>query len=132
MSLSIKAISFMSLLIGIIVISLILYFVPHVKYMPQGIFLPDKENMKYPPAQYVSFMDTYPLFYHRMGIISIERHAEGSSIQAKNQVLEVAKRLAAKHGSNAIVVEAFGRSDPKGDEAGLAAYYFLGVAIYGF
>ncbi len=72
-----------------------------------------------------------PSSYKSLGLIRLVRHYNPkTSKQAEKEIIQAARKMAAKAGANAILVKFFAHSLPGAGAAAQATYQFWGVAIY--
>lgn len=120
-----------SSIIGIIVVLILLWLIPAQKIQARGILLPSNTSRPSISENKVIFYSNPPNSYQTLGSLRIARHySAGGTKQAEREILNLAKKLAAKAGANGVIVKLFAHSVPGVVPAAQAVYAFRATAVY--
>lgn len=119
-----------SVLIALIAVAILLWLTPNQASVPHGIFLPGKISRPASNNFDVPLYINAPDNYQRLGLVRIVRHYSADNSQlAEQQIVDLARQMAAQAGANGIIVEFFAHSPPD-TASSQAVYQFSGIAIY--
>jgi len=97
-----------STVIGLLAVALVIWLSPAPNYKARGILLPAKQTQSAIAAQSVTALLPPPTAGKVMGYINIERHYAMDEGWARQEIHQLAQKLAAQVGANAFVVNFFG------------------------
>jgi len=97
-----------SVSIGCIAVIVLIWAAPSPPYQARGVLLPAKQAKKAstPDASIVRLQNR-PTGSTLLGYVHIERHYSANNQQAQQQIWQLAQRLAATVGANAVVIRRF-------------------------
>jgi hypothetical protein len=121
-----------SAVIAVIVISFMILTYPRANIVSHYIVLPLQKKSISLPAQDPQTVGLYRYLSSgatSIARINIERHADNQNQNIEDNMLKLARNLAAKMGANGLVLRLGGYSDPGGVESGLSGYVMQFIAV---
>ncbi len=128
---AIKTRYFVYVVVALLISLFMWWSAPKVIYKPQGIALPATKTshlVKEASVANVQVIQASSAVGQTLATIHVEVHASEQSQQAERDVLDYAKKLAAKQGANTLAIEQFGFA-PSANYSGLSIYILTAKAV---